>query len=93
MSLEVDYSWRTAVDTIPIAVLVQQVTQAAYGLLDARINWHLDAQNLDVALFGRNLTNKAYIDQGTNLEFGGFDIVFEAPPRIYGIEVIKKFGK
>ncbi len=93
VSLEVDYSWRTAVDTIPNAVLVQQVTQAAYGLLDARINWHLDAQNLDVALFGRNLTNKAYIDQGTNLEFGGFDIVFEAPPRIYGIEVIKKFGK
>jgi iron complex outermembrane receptor protein len=78
---------------IPQATLVQQVTQSSYGLLDARVNWHLDTMDLDVALFGRNLTNKAFFDQGINLEFGGFNVLFEAPPRIYGVEVIKKFGK
>jgi iron complex outermembrane receptor protein len=93
LSIEFDYSWKSAVNLVPTATLVQQVTQGSYGLLDARANWHFDALELDVALFGKNLTNKTFFDQGSNLEFGGFDTVFEGPPRIYGMEVIKKFGK
>jgi iron complex outermembrane receptor protein len=93
LSIELDYSWKSAVNLVPTSTLVQQVTQPSYGLLDARANWHLDALDLDVALFGKNLTDKGYIDQGFNLEFAGFDLAWLAPPRTYGIEVIKKFGK
>jgi iron complex outermembrane receptor protein len=94
LSIEVDYYLQTAVNVVPQGTLLaQQNTQPSYGLLGARATWHLDAQDLDVALFGKNLTNKKYVDQGFAVESAGFDIAYVAPPRIYGIEVIKKFGK
>jgi iron complex outermembrane receptor protein len=93
LSLDLEYSWRSAVNIVPEATLVQQVTQASFGLLDARGNWHLDAQDLDIALFGRNLTNKRIIDNGFDAETAGFDYLYEGPPRTFGIEVIKHFGK
>jgi iron complex outermembrane receptor protein len=93
LSVELDYSWKSAIDVAPQATLVQQVTQPSYGLLDARVNWHLEAPGLDLALFGKNLTDKTFLDQGFAEEIGGFDLVGLGAPRTYGIEVIKKFGK
>jgi iron complex outermembrane receptor protein len=61
------------------------------GLLNGRINLHLDTANLDVALFGRNITNKRYYDQSFTLESIGVNMAYAAPPGVYGIELIKRF--
>jgi iron complex outermembrane receptor protein len=94
LSVELDYSWKSDVNVVPQGTLLaRQNTQGSYGLLDARVNWHLDAPDVDLALFGKNLTNKTFFDQGYTVEVVGFDVVLEGPPRIFGVEVLKKFGK
>jgi iron complex outermembrane receptor protein len=96
-SLEVDYDWKSAVNVAPTTSFVNEVTQSAYGLLDARANLHVAAWDADVALFGRNLTNKEYFDQGFNLAFSGFvdfnDLFLGGTPRTWGVEFVKKFGE
>jgi iron complex outermembrane receptor protein len=96
VSIELDYAWKSAVNVVPPSTLLQAVTQPGYGLLNARANLHMDAWNMDVALFGQNLTNKVYFDQGYNVAGDGFDfdhVFIGGPPRTFGIELIKKFGK
>jgi len=84
----------SAVNFVPQGtLLVKQNTQSSYGLLNARVNWHLDAPDVDLSFFGKNLTNKTFFDQGYTVEVAGFDVVLYGPPRTYGIEVIKKFGQ
>jgi iron complex outermembrane receptor protein len=96
LSIQLDYAWKSAVDAVPPSTLVAAVTQPGYGLLNARANLHLDAWNMDVAVFGQNLTNKEYFDQGFNVAGAGldFDQVFlGGPPRTFGVELVKKFGE
>lgn len=38
-------------------------SQAGYGTLNARVQWNAPSDKWDVALFGKNLTNKTYINQ------------------------------
>ncbi len=90
---ELDYDWKSVVNLAGHAVYASQVTQGAYGLLNARINLHLDAQNLDVALFGKNITGVTYFDQAFTLEQGGFNQLYRGAPAIYGVEVSMKFGR
>lgn len=93
LMFELDYDWKSAVNLAGHAVYADQVTQGSYGLLNGRINLHLDARNLDVALYGRNLTNVNYADQAFTLEQGGFNQKYLGVPREYGVEVSMKFGK
>ncbi len=93
LMFEVDYNWKSAVNLAGHAVYANQVTQGAYGLLDARIDLHLDAHNLDIALFGKNITNVRYADQAFTLEPAGFNQEYLGPPGIYGIEFTIKTGK
>jgi iron complex outermembrane receptor protein len=69
-----------------------QVTQPAYRLLNARLDLTIKAWDINVALFGRNITAVKYFDQmlgpGLGTYFG-----YAAEPAIYGAEIIKKFGK
>ncbi len=96
-SFELDYAWKSAINVVPTTTLVQAATQPPYGLLNARANVHLDAWNMDVAVFGQNLTNKVYFDQGSGGVIApGFDLpllYLAGSPRTYGIEIIKKFGR
>ncbi len=65
------------------------VFQKGYGLVDARAGWnHVAGSNIDVNLFAKNLTNKAYaVDkQDQRGIFGLFSTVY-ADPRTYGVEV------
>ena len=59
--------------------------QGAYFLLNANVTWEL-ASGVDIKLWGKNLTNKAY---STFLAFqnnpGGFADRILAPPRTFGI--------
>jgi outer membrane receptor protein involved in Fe transport len=51
---------------------------------------------MDVAVVGQNLTNKEYFDQGFNVAAPGFDfdqLYIGGPPRTFGVELVKKFGK
>jgi iron complex outermembrane receptor protein len=89
---ELDYDWKSTTDLDGQAVLRSQVTQPGYGLLNGRINWHLNALNLDVAAFGKNITNKLYWSQATSLEVIGFNLTYRGTPSLYGVEVIKHFG-
>ncbi len=90
---QVDYDWKSTVNLAGHAVYASQVTQKAYGLLNARINLHLDAHNLDVALFGKNITGVRYADQAFTLEQGGFNELDWAAPATFGVEVSMKYGK
>jgi iron complex outermembrane receptor protein len=95
-TLELDYVWKSSVDVVPASTLVRAVTQPGYGLLNARANLHLEAWNMDVAVFGQNLTNKVYFDQGFNVSGAGLDfdeLFIGGPARTFGAEFIKKFGK
>ena len=93
LMFELDYDWKSAVNLAGHAVYADQVTQGSYGLLNGRINLHLDARNLDIALFGKNITNVRYADQAFTLEQGGFNQKYLGTPREYGVEVSMKFGK
>jgi iron complex outermembrane receptor protein len=90
---ELDYDWRSSVDLAGHAVYASQVTQGSFGLLNGRINLHLDAQNIDIALFGKNIFNIRYVDQAFTLEGLGFNQEYLGPPGIYGVEVSMKIGK
>lgn len=93
-SLEVDYAWKSAVDVNPASTLASSVTQPGYGLLNARLNLHLDAWNMDIAVFSQNLTDVSYFDQGFGFQAPGLDFneVLVGPPRTFGVELVKKFG-
>jgi iron complex outermembrane receptor protein len=92
LSIQLDYDWKSAVNLAGHAVYANQVTQGAYGLLNARINLHFDARNLDVALFGKNMTNVRYSDQAFTLEQGGFNELYWGAPATFGLEISMKFG-
>lgn len=87
----VNYSWidnvayRNGADDVP------SVTQSAFGLLDGRITWSIYGQDLDVSVFGKNLTNKRYIQAATNVEGLGYNFAFPGDPRTFGIQVRKNF--
>jgi iron complex outermembrane recepter protein len=97
-SVELDYVWKSAVNVAPTTTptFTKFETQPGYGLLNARLNLHLDAWNMDVAVFGQNLTNKYYFDQGGTINGDGYDlfsVYVGGPPRTFGIELVKKFGE
>jgi iron complex outermembrane recepter protein len=95
-SIELDYARKSAVNVVPPSTLVDAVTQPGYGLLNARATLHLERWNMDVAVFGQNLTNKEFFEQGFNVAAPGFDfddVYIGGAPRTFGVELIKKFGK
>jgi iron complex outermembrane receptor protein len=72
------------------------VTQPAYGLLNARLTFDHEPSGISVALFGTNLTDKAYIlggfDDATNRNPGlGFAFAAQGAPREWGISLAKQF--
>ena len=84
-----NYAYTDDIIYQPTAPDRASVTQPAYGLLDARINWHIDSQNLDIAVFGKNLADKRYFSSISVT--GPFNIGSVGDPRTYGIQVRKTF--
>ena len=68
-----------------------KLTQGTYGLLNGRISLVIDDRT-EVALWGRNLTDRKYKNTGIPF-FDGFAIgdVFYGDPVRYGIEVSRRF--
>ena len=68
-----------------------KLTQGTYGLLNGRISLVIDDRT-EVALWGRNLTDRKYKNTGIPF-FDGFAVgdVFYGDPVRYGIEVSRRF--
>jgi iron complex outermembrane receptor protein len=93
LTVQLDYNWKSATVLSGTAKFRELATQAAVGLLNARANLHLHSWDLDVALFGRNITSQKYLDRLSAYDSFGVYVGYPGAPAIYGIEVTKKFGK
>lgn len=93
LAAQVDYQGQSAQNLYPaVARQPEDVRQAGYGLLNARLSYRIDSQDLEIALFGKNLTDKVYADSALSLESGlGFNIISIAAPRTFGLELTKRF--
>ena len=68
------------------------VSQNKYGLLNGRIAWTLWDDKTTLAVFGRNLLDRGYLDGGFSVEDTiGSKPVFFGRPRTYGIEILRRF--
>jgi iron complex outermembrane receptor protein len=93
VSVQADYRWQSAQDLVPQNLNPAAFRQPAYGLLGARINWHLDRFDTDIAIYGKNLTDKVYAVSGVSLEASiGFGVLVIGQPRVFGAEIRKHFG-
>jgi iron complex outermembrane recepter protein len=87
----VAWDYRSRQNLQPQAIIRIQNVQPGFGLLNGRISAHVDAADMDVALFGRNILNKNYYVSGISLEAVGFNTLVVGAPRTYGIQVTKRF--
>jgi iron complex outermembrane receptor protein len=66
-----------------------RISQPPYTIVNARLGWEPRGTNFQISLWGRNLSNVAYISGVYELSAG--DGVNYAPPRTYGVEVAYHF--
>ncbi|MDB5582293.1 MAG: TonB-dependent receptor [Bradyrhizobium sp.] len=86
----IDYAYRSR--TYHDIANTPSVTQAPYGLVNARIAYENRVGNWSLALFGTNLTDKHYIIGGIDFtsSLGWADVQY-ARPREWGVEFRKSF--
>jgi len=87
--IRADYSYRGGMYHNPNNVKPEFYT-AGYGLLSARVAVTLPIQGLEVALWGKNLTDKIY-DVNKWVTFLGTSASQYGPPRMYGVELRYSF--
>jgi iron complex outermembrane receptor protein len=73
---------------------LEGVSQKAYATLNLRAEWtNVKNSDWNAAVFVNNATNKLYAGGKTpQLETLGFAVANYAPPRMFGIQVWRKFG-
>ena len=92
LDFNVNASYRSLVNFRPQAGQNDaSVSQPGYTLVDARISYDMENIGLNIAVFGKNLTNKRYLNAATNLQSLGFNVGFPGDPRMYGVQVRKSF--
>jgi iron complex outermembrane receptor protein len=89
--LSLNYAYQSKVYFRADTPHLDATAQTKYGLLDGRLNWHINDLNLDLSIWGKNLTNKRYLTSATNLEALGYDVGFVGAPRQVGVEARKTF--
>lgn len=78
-------------------IAAQNIANAAsvirgYGLLNGRITYTLENPNIELAVWGRNLTNQPWFTNVFNSYTGiGTTVQFQGAPRTYGATVAFKF--
>jgi iron complex outermembrane receptor protein len=93
LAFQLDGSYRSKIELVPETPTVSQVTQKAYALVNGRISYEIKAWDAEVAIFGRNLTDKVYYEIASNLESSiGYNYLITGDPRTFGISFKKKFG-
>jgi iron complex outermembrane recepter protein len=94
LSFQLDYHWQDDNVLFPDGALTpSQLTQKAYGLLNARVALNIAEWDADIAVFGKNLTDKEYFVLGISLEAAlGYNYLASGEPRVIGVEIVKRFG-
>jgi iron complex outermembrane receptor protein len=90
VAIQADYSFRsrTYFDPQNTAVL----SQGNYGLLNARVSAYLMDRKLELAAFGKNLTNKTYLQNGVSLlDSFGLAVGYYGAPRTYGVQATLRY--
>ena len=97
ISATVDAAYQSSTDFSPgnhlTPNLAAYTNQAAYTLYNARLTFKLERPNLDIAFYGRNLTNKSYFTSAIDYTGAGLGFAIETlgPRRTFGAEVTKRF--
>jgi iron complex outermembrane receptor protein len=89
-SFQADYAYQSETDASSIN---HPKTKAqAYGIVNGRIAMLLPQQNLEVALWGKNLLDREYFYSG--IWYRAFNIVTRtySAPRQFGVEITYRFG-
>jgi iron complex outermembrane receptor protein len=108
INLNLDYHWqsKTTGETVPTNAVASLkdfyadgiTGMSSYGLLNGRVSYHWDAQDMDFAFWGKNLLDKYYISyiQDFTGQAGtgslGFNAATPGFPRTFGVQVTKHFG-
>jgi iron complex outermembrane receptor protein len=66
------------------------IAQDGFGLFNARVAWSLPECNFEFAFWARNLADRRYKTDGTNVA-GNFAAAYFGDPRTLGVELTKKF--
>jgi len=92
--VDVTLQWagRSAVNLQPQGLRRAQNIQKGYGLLNGTASVRLDAADLELAIFGRNILAKKYYTGGSSVESLGFNTLIVGEPRTFGVQLTKKFG-
>jgi iron complex outermembrane receptor protein len=92
LTANVNWTWQDDLTLVPDVPEFRFVTQKAYGLLSGRIGLNIDDWDAEVAVFGRNLTDKEYYSGAIRFQALGLSNGFTGEPRTFGIQFIKRFG-
>jgi iron complex outermembrane receptor protein len=92
VSANVDWRWTGRQNLVPSGVLRSQLTQPAFGLLNARLSATIKSADTDIVLFGTNLLDQNYYTAGIAFEALGFNQLYTGDPRVIGVQVTKRFG-
>lgn len=92
LSAYVQWVWTGERNLQPQAQIRSQNVQPGYGLLNGSLTLRIDSLGLDATLYGRNLLNKGYDVAGTSLESLGFNVLWAGEPRMFGLQLTKRFG-
>lgn len=89
LRLNGNYAYQSTTNFAPGTLPASSVSQPGYGLLNGRISWHVESQNLDISIFGKNLADKRYIVSAFSAGvYNGANI---GDPRTFGVQVRKTF--
>jgi iron complex outermembrane recepter protein len=89
---QVDYQWQDSFYIDPQSYRVVTFTQPSRGLLGARVSVEVDAWDTEFAVFGKNLTREEYLSSGAGpYESLGLNFAIVGEPRLFGVEVRKRF--
>jgi iron complex outermembrane receptor protein len=92
-TFNIDYYFRSSTIYDATGINLNDVTQPAYGVLNARLNLNIRAWNCDVAVFGNNITGTKYYEDAHGFDSSlGINLGIPGDPAIFGVEVIKRFG-
>ena len=83
---QIDYTWDSR-----MATSGRNGFRRSLGLLSARLALNVEEAGLNVAVFGRNLTNERYNAYAIDQSSLGIVVAMEGEPRTYGLELSKSF--
>ena len=89
-ALQADVSYRSR--TYYDIVNTPAITQGSYALVNARASLFLQDHKVEIALYGKNLANRVYMQNGASvLTSFGFAEGYFGEPRTFGIELQGRF--